>query len=279
MLFGVVGDVHGEFDALLRAMQRHADAAFWLSVGDVASDEMAYPEPVAPLYWIQGNNEDFAFVATRLETDAPAHGGTGDDSAVGCDTRGSSESSDRRVTADLQASGGPANLHFLPNGRCRLIDGVSVAALGGTFAPTWYETAAADLPFPGNAKALPYRTIRSSAVEQGFSLAKPVRDDKRRHFVREQVEALKTVRGVDVLLTHEAPRPFIVQAGPRRLDAGKTAINELLAAMRPRVHFFGHHHRYSDAVRSGVRSIGLDLVSRSYVLVLGDSLEVTKIEA
>ena len=84
---------------------------------------------------------------------------------------------------------------------------------------------------------------------------------------------------MDVLLTHEAPRPFVVQAGPRRLDAGKTVINELLARMRPRLHFFGHHHRYSEAVRYGVRSIGLDLVSRSYVLVNGDSFEVLKIDA
>jgi Icc-related predicted phosphoesterase len=106
-----------------------------------------------------------------------------------------------------------------------------------------------------------------------------VRDDKRRHFVQAQVEALKALPDVDVLLTHEAPRPFIVQAGHRRVDAGKAVINELLAAMRPRLHFFGHHHRYSDAVRDAVRSIGLDLVSRSYVLVDSGSFEVTKVDA
>jgi Icc-related predicted phosphoesterase len=93
------------------------------------------------------------------------------------------------------------------------------------------------------------------------------------------VDALKAMRGVDVLLTHEAPRPFIVPAGAgRRLDAGKAVINELLAAMRPRLHFFGHHHRFSDAVREGVRSIGLDLLSHSYVLVDAGSFECERLD-
>jgi hypothetical protein len=33
------------------------------------------------------------------------------------------------------------------------------------------------------------------------------------------------------------------------------------------LHFFGHHHEFTDSIRHGVRSIGLDLASRSYVLV------------
>jgi hypothetical protein len=69
--------------------------------------------------------------------------------------------------------------------------------------------------------------------------------------------------GVDVLLTHEAARPFRIG----RVDAGKTPINEVLAAMRPRLHLFGHHHRFSEQERQGVPSVGLDLASRSYLLV------------
>ena len=37
----------------------------------------------------------------------------------------------------------------------------------------------------------------------------------------------------DVFLTHEAPRPF--HPAGRRIDAGKTVINEVLASMRPRL--------------------------------------------
>jgi len=131
-----------------------------------------------------------------------------------------------------------------------------VAGLGGTFAPTWYETAAAELPHPkkGSAKAT--------------ELA-----DKRRHFVREQVEACKALGDVDVFLTHEAAKPFRPFPGGRGPDAGKTVINEVLAAMQPRLHLFGHHHRFSEQEREGVRSVGLDLVSRSYLLIDARTLE------
>jgi Icc-related predicted phosphoesterase len=129
--------------------------------------------------------------------------------------------------------------------------------LGGTFAPTWYETPAADLPHPkkGTAKAT--------------ELA-----DKRRHFVRGDVDACKALRDVDIFLTHEAAKPFHAFEGNRGPDAGKGQINDVLRAMQPRLHLFGHHHRVSDQVREGVRSIGLDLVTRSYLLIDAASLDV-----
>jgi len=43
--------------------------------------------------------------------------------------------------------------------------------------------------------------------------------------------------------------------------------------MRPRLHLFGHHHRFSEQDRQGVRSVGLDLVSRSYLLIESTTLE------
>ena len=55
-------------------------------------------------------------------------------------------------------------------------------------------------------------------------------DDKRRHFVRDQVEACKRMRGIDILMTHEAARPFVIVDEPNpgkkpvRRDAGKPAI-------------------------------------------------------
>jgi hypothetical protein len=72
---------------------------------------------------------------------------------------------------------------------------------------------------------------------------------------------------VDVLLTHEAAKPFRPYPGGRGPDAGKAQVNGILAAMKPRLHLFGHHHRFSEQTVEGVRSIGLDLVSRSYLLV------------
>jgi hypothetical protein len=51
------------------------------------------------------------------------------------------------------------------------------------------------------------------------------------------------------------------------------SINDVLAAMKPRLHLFGHHHRFTEAERQGVRSVGLDLVSGSYLLIDSRTLE------
>jgi Icc-related predicted phosphoesterase len=81
------------------------------------------------------------------------------------------------------------------------------------------------------------------------------------------------MRGIDLLLTHEAPRPFRAGSGPRRNDAGKTPINEILAVMRPRLHLFGHHHRFAEMDVQGVRSVCLDLVSASYLIIDAGTME------
>ena len=219
MRFGALGDIHGDFPTARNILALHSDLPFWLCVGDLADDEGRYEDLPAPVYWIKGNNENFDLIAEgRL----------------------------------------PANLHHLPNGVSQRIHGIHVAGLGGTFAPSWYESAAAHLPHP------------RKSTRKATELA-----DKRRHFVREEVESCKALRGVDVLLTHEAARPYLAGAGARRNDAGKTPINEILAAAAPRLHLFGHHHRFTDHERDGVRSIGLDLVSRSYLIVDADSFDVS----
>ena len=154
---------------------------------------------------------------------------------------------------DLIASGDlPAGHHYIANGTVVTVSGLRVAGLGGTFAPTMYEMPSAELPHP----------VKRSA--KATELA-----DRRRHFVREEVNACKQLENVDVLLTHEAPRPF---RSARGNDAGKTEINEVLAAMKPRLHLFGHHHRLAEADVGGVRSVCLDLVSASYLLIDTPSL-------
>lgn len=207
VLFGALGDIHGDFEAARRIMTRHPEVPFWVCVGDLADTDGRYQALPMPLHWIKGNNENF----------------------------------DRIGAGDL-----PENLNFLENGQAREVAGLRIAGLGGTHAPSWYDTPAADLPHP-----------RKGSVK-ATELA-----DKRRHFVREDVDGCKALRDVDVLLTHEAPRPFRVG----RMDAGKTPINEVLASLQPRLHLFGHHHRFSEQQVSGVRSTGLDLVSRSYLLI------------
>jgi hypothetical protein len=220
MTFGAVGDIHGDFSALYEIMSRHPEAAFWVCPGDVANDAGEYPRPLAPLYWSKGNNENFDFIAREVAN-----------------------------------PGAVPNLHYIPNGVAVKVRHLTLAGIGGTLAPTWYDT---------KAEALPAATGRSR------------RDDKRRHFVREEIEACRKLRGIDLFLSHEAARPFIVGGpGPRRMDAGKKPINEVLADVQPRLHLFGHHHRFTESVRENVRSVGLDRVTASYLLLQfdGESLE------
>ena len=96
--------------------------------------------------------------------------------------------------------------------------------------------------------------------------------------MREEVDACRSLRGVDIFVTHEAPKPFRPFPGGRGPDAGKAQINGILAAMQPRLHLFGHHHRFSDQHYEGVRSIGLDLVTRGYLLIDPQSLQVDAVK-
>ena len=99
VVFGVIGDIHGNFAALDRILARHPEIPFWLCVGDVASQSGAYPAPAAPLHWIKGNNESF----------------------------------DRIAAFEAGAEAVP-NLHYIPNGSVMTVGPLRVAGLGGTFS-------------------------------------------------------------------------------------------------------------------------------------------------
>lgn len=220
MKVGALGDVHGDFVSVRSIMERHADVALWVSVGDLGDAAGRYQSPPLPLYWIKGNNDNLEFIA------------------------------------EMQA-GRPAmpNLHYVPNGVPVQVGPIRVAGLGGTLAPTWYDRDPSEMPRPRLPPAPP----------DGFP--RLARDDRRRHFVRAEVEACKALAGIQLFLSHEAARPFTMDVRGRRQNVGKTPINEVLAALRPRMHLSGHHHVYCDEVRQGVRSIGLDPVGQSYLLI------------
>jgi hypothetical protein len=230
MVIGALGDIHGAFETVHTIMQRHADIPLWVCVGDVASNDGEYFTPPAHLYFIKGNNEDFDVIAAA-------------------------------------AAGQPigATLHYLANGGPHTVGPWRVAALGGTFAPSWYHSPAAALP----------RSKGRKATAAPLKLGKS-RDDKRRHFVRDEVIACKALANIDLFMTHEAPRPFY-PAG-RRIDAGKTVLNDVLASMKPRLHLFGHHHEFTDSIRHSVRSIGLDVVTTSYVLINAETFKTERLD-
>ena len=230
MQIGALGDIHGAFTTVQTIMGRHEEVPLWVCVGDVASNDGEYFTPERPLYFIKGNNEDFDVIAAAVKGHSPA-----------------------------------PMLHYLANGGPHPVGPWRVAALGGTFAPSWYNTPAASLP-PSKG-----RKTSAGSLKLGKS-----RDDKRRHFVRDEVLACKALSRIDLFLTHEAPRPFY-PAG-RRIDAGKTVLNDVLAAMKPRLHLFGHHHEFTDSVRQGVRSIGLDVVTKSYLLIDAETFKTERLD-
>jgi hypothetical protein len=237
VLFGALGDIHGDFAAARGIMERRLEVPFWICVGDVADADGRYEPLPAPLYWIKGNNENFDAIAA----------------------------------GEL-----PENLHYIPNGQLIELEGLRIAGLGGTFAPTMYEVLARDLP-PGKparkapAAAASSESSSSAAAARGGGAPRAVRkDDKSRHIVREEVDVCKSIKQVDIFLSHEAPRPFRVHRG---IDAGKTPINEILSAMKPRLHLFGHHHTFAEAHPDGIRSVCLELVGSSYLLIDAKTLE------
>jgi Icc-related predicted phosphoesterase len=162
--------------------------------------------------------------------------------------KGNNENFDAVAAGDL-----PAGLNYLPNGQLLHLGGLRIVGLGGTFAPTVYQIPADQLPHP--------RKSTPKATELA---------DRRRHFVRGEVEACQAAGPIDIFLSHEAPRPFRVNRG---IDAGKTPVNEVLAALKPRLHLFGHHHRFTESTVSGVPSVCLDLVGVSYLLIDPSTLE------
>ncbi|MBA3640043.1 MAG: hypothetical protein M3541_15050 [Acidobacteriota bacterium] len=261
MLFGALGDIHGAFEAARGIMERHREVPFWLCVGDVADPDGRYETFPAPLYWIKGNNENFDLIEQWMAGGKPPPHTVGSEpnTAGGKPyTAGGpgvypppSALDDQDGTAGAKPA--PHSGQPIPNGTLQTIDGLRVAGLGGTFAPTMYELPASELPHPKKSSA------------KATELA-----DRRRHFVREEVDRCKAMSNVDIFLSHEAPRPFRVDRG---IDAGKTPINEVLAAMKPRLHLFGHHHRFVEAEVAGVRSVCLDLVSKSYLLIDRHTLE------
>jgi hypothetical protein len=93
---GALGDIHGDFASVRRIMRQHPEVQAWLCVGDVADAEGRYDAFDAPLHRIRQQRE--------LRPDC------------------------------VGRSAGEPSLHS--NGTLRVIAGLRVAGLGGTFAPT-----------------------------------------------------------------------------------------------------------------------------------------------
>jgi len=112
--------------------------------------------------------------------------------------------------------------------------GFVVGGLGGCFGPSDYG--------------------RPSKQLQGYA---------KRHYTRDEIDALIALGRVDIMLVHDAPAG--VRFERHRRGAGyiseAAGLDDLLRGTRPRVCFFGHHHSRFDASVDGVPCVGLNKVS------------------
>jgi len=126
------------------------------------------------------------------------------------------------------------NVHLLASD-VATVEGLRVAGLSGNYAPSQYEK-------PRSALA----------------------GDRRRHFVREDVEAAKALGDVDVFLAHEAPHGTPVEED---YDVGCTYVDEILEALEPALCLVGHHHEHTESTFGGTRVVTLAPVWESYYVL------------
>ena len=112
MQIGALGDIHGAFDTVQRIMKRHADVPLWVCGRRRREQRRRVLHAARAALLDQGQQ------------------------------RGLRRASPRRSTGQPPAP----TLHYLPNGGPHQVGPWRVAALGGTFAPSWYHTPAAALP-------------------------------------------------------------------------------------------------------------------------------------
>jgi predicted phosphodiesterase len=114
---------------------------------------------------------------------------------------------------------GPKNLFHIKNGEAAIIEGLNVLAFGGNYSPRYF--------------AMDPKLVPSS---------------RKRHNNYLELDLAIKHTNIDLLICHEAPKPYIT----RNKDAGIQNINTILAAVKPKLCFFGHHHYLVSKVYEGI---------------------------
>lgn len=147
----------------------------------------------------------------------------------------------RRGDATLTDAGRP---HLLASTAAD-VEGLRVGGLSGNFAPTQYGKSRSDLA-----------------------------GDRRRHFVRTEVERAASLTDVDVFLAHQPPRGLLRVAGGR--DPGVGAVDKILRAVEPDLLLVGHNHRHAEATIEGVRVVSLAPTWEAYYTLDPATLELER---
>ena len=135
-------------------------------------------------------------------------------------------------------------LTYLPNGKVmELGEGFRISGVGGCFGSSDYERNSRDL--------------------RGYA---------RRHYTRDEVEAVGKLGHLDVLLLHDAPKGVEIvkrrgTGAKERYFSTAEGLDDALKRTRPKVCFFGHHHARVDADVHGVTCLGLNMIGHPGSLV------------
>ena len=226
MIICAAGDIHGAIDRLYEdvlAFEESLGARFaWvLHVGDFG----IWPDP------------------TRIDGATKRHDGAGDFPTWWSEQRtvprrtlfikGNHEDFvwlDEQPEAEVLPG-----LFYLRNGlRFDISEGkeiLTVGGLGGCFGPSDYQRLSRDL--------------------QRY---------RKRHYTRDEIDALVSGGLVDVLLVHDAPTGVVFDR--HRRGAGwaseSEGLDDLILGVRPQVCLFGHHHTRLDAAIDGVPCMGMN---------------------
>jgi predicted phosphodiesterase len=100
-----------------------------------------------------------------------------------------------------------------------------------------------------------------SPTYYGFEKAK-LPKGRERHYVESEIQKCMDSRNIDILITHEAPSPYYRDGE----DIGRQEITDILKATKPRIHFFGHHHRFGVfEIAEETKSVCLDKPNTSWL--------------
>ena len=238
VMFGALGDIHGDFDAARRIVARHPEVPFWLCVGDVADDAGRYEPLGAPRLLDQRQQRQLRRDRRRRSAGAIS------------------------ITFQWTAS------NRRPEGRPPTVGGLwrTSPDLGAARSrpTTWYETPAGrSLPHPTEGdregdrtgrQAPPFRPRGGRGV-QGAARRRRLPDPR----------GGEAVPGVPRRARDPMPGRRRSTRCWRRCGRGCTCSGTITAS--------------PSEVREGVRSVGLDLVTRSYLLIDAATLDYSSIAA
>lgn len=142
-------------------------------------------------------------------------------------------------------SNGVANA-ILIHSTSETVQGLTVGGLSGNHAPTQFEKTRNQLY-----------------------------DDRRRHFVREDVERAKQLDDVDVFLAHEAPHGLPVT---EEYDVGCQHIDDILEAVEPDLCIVGHHHQHAESEFGSTSVVSLAPAWESYYELDPDTLDIERFD-